>query len=117
MPHYGDNMRIRTFTRNCAATRLQIRARVIVALFLLEAAPAAADAAAPAAAARHADQSQGLGPDELHAGYHLVAESLEEALRGLFACVTVCLNPRQGMDRAGILPLHSENSGLKNPTF
>ena len=71
--------RIRTFTRNGAATRLQIRARVVVALLLLESAPAAA--AASDAAAAHADQGQGLGPDELDAGDHLVAQPLEETLR------------------------------------
>ena len=74
--------RIRTFTRNGAATRLQIRARVVVALLLLESAPAAAAASdAAASAAAHADQGQGLGPDELDAGDHLVAQPLEETLR------------------------------------
>ena len=76
---------VHTFTRNSTATRLQIRARVIVALLLhdavrREAAPAAA--AAAAASTGHADQTHGLGPDELDAGDHLVAESLQETLRG-----------------------------------
>ena len=82
---------VHTFTRNSTATRLQIRARVIVALLLhdavrLEAAPAAAAAAAAAASTGHADQTHGLGPDELDAGDHLVAEPLEETLRaqGMF---------------------------------
>ena len=73
-------MHVDTFTGDSTATGLQIRSCVVVALFLLETAPAAADAAAPAAG--HADQGQGLGSDQLDAGDHFVAESLQETLHG-----------------------------------
>ena len=73
-------MHVDTFTGDSTATGLQIRSRVVVALFFLEPASAAADAAASAAG--HADQGQGLGSDELDAGDHFVAESLQETLHG-----------------------------------